>query len=290
LLRPDFLEIYTYAKEKGLIIILFTNGTLITPRIADHLAEFRPFVVEVSLYGATRKTYESVTRVPGSYDRCRRGIQLLRERGIPLNLKTVVMSLNRHELEELKNWTAELRVPFRFDAMITPKLDGSQEPCTLRLTPQEVVAIDLADEQRSKEWKELIKKFTMCLPEPENLYFCGAGIGGFHLDFQGMLGLCLLVRKPGYHLPSGSFREGWNNFLVKVRQQKRQNPIPCTRCELIALCGQCPGWALLENGNPEGKVEYLCQIAHLRGATFDDTFKNREVHHDDQETVPKTRC
>ncbi|GAI49460.1 unnamed protein product, partial [marine sediment metagenome] len=39
LLRQDFLEIYTYAKKKGFLISLFTNGTLITPRIADHLAE-----------------------------------------------------------------------------------------------------------------------------------------------------------------------------------------------------------------------------------------------------------
>jgi radical SAM protein with 4Fe4S-binding SPASM domain len=289
LLRPDFLEIYTYAKEKGLLIVLFTNGTLITPRIADHLAEFRPFVVEISLYGATRETYESVTRVPGSYDRCRRGIQLLLERGIPLNLKTVIMSLNKHELGEMKNWAAELGVPFRFDPVISPRLDGSREPCTLRISPEEVVALDQADERRSQEWQELMQQFTGSLPQPEYLYFCGAGLGAFHLDFRGELSLCLMVRQPGYHLPSGSFREGWHNFLVKVRQQKRQNPIPCTRCELIVLCGQCPGWALLENGNPEGKVEYLCQIAHLRGAAFDDPFiTNREVNHDGQETLPKT--
>src|SRR5216683_2175205 len=35
--RPDFLDIYTYAKKKGFLITLFTNGTLITERIADHL-------------------------------------------------------------------------------------------------------------------------------------------------------------------------------------------------------------------------------------------------------------
>ncbi len=43
LVRRDFLDIYTYAKRKGLIITLFTNGTLITPRIADYLAEWTVF-------------------------------------------------------------------------------------------------------------------------------------------------------------------------------------------------------------------------------------------------------
>ena len=42
LVRPDWKEIYLYAKRKGLIITLFTNGTLLTPEDADFLAEWRP--------------------------------------------------------------------------------------------------------------------------------------------------------------------------------------------------------------------------------------------------------
>ena len=40
--RKDFLEIYTEAKKRGFLITLFTNGTMINERIADHLAEYRP--------------------------------------------------------------------------------------------------------------------------------------------------------------------------------------------------------------------------------------------------------
>ena len=65
-LRPDFLDIYTHAKKNGLLITLFTNGTLITEREADHLAEWRPFAIEITLYGRTQETYERVTGVPGS--------------------------------------------------------------------------------------------------------------------------------------------------------------------------------------------------------------------------------
>ena len=93
LLRRDFLDIYTYAKRKGLLLTFFTNGTLVTRRIADHLAEWRPFNIEITLYGATQETYERVTGIPGSYTRCRRGIDLLLERNLPLGLKTMVMTL-----------------------------------------------------------------------------------------------------------------------------------------------------------------------------------------------------
>ncbi|MGH9756205.1 MAG: radical SAM protein, partial [Candidatus Acidiferrales bacterium] len=100
--RRDFLEIYSYAKSKGFLITLFTNGTMVTSRVADFLADWRPFAIEITMYGATRETYEALTRIPGSYDRCMRGIRLLRERHLPLKLKTVPTSINRHEVFEMQ--------------------------------------------------------------------------------------------------------------------------------------------------------------------------------------------
>ena len=64
--RRDFLDIYAHAKRQGFLITLFTNGTLITPDIADYLVEMPPFYIEVTLYGYTRRIYERVTGVPGS--------------------------------------------------------------------------------------------------------------------------------------------------------------------------------------------------------------------------------
>ena len=133
---------------------LFTNGTMITPRIADTLVEYRPFAVEITLYGRTRETYERLTGVPGSYDRCLRGIALLKERGLPLTVKTVAVSLNRHEIGAMKEFVeGELGVPFRFDAMMTPRIDCSQSPLEVRLTPEEIVGLDLADAARREEWR-----------------------------------------------------------------------------------------------------------------------------------------
>src|SRR5512140_3309097 len=75
--RRDFLDIYTYAKQHGFLITLFTNATLVTDRVADHLAQWRPFAVEVTLYGRTKETYERLTGVPGSYEKCLRGIRAM---------------------------------------------------------------------------------------------------------------------------------------------------------------------------------------------------------------------
>jgi MoaA/NifB/PqqE/SkfB family radical SAM enzyme len=175
LVRKDFLEIYTYAKKKGFLISLFTNGTLITQEIADFLAEWPPNKVEITLYGITEETYEKITRVPGSFKRCKRGIDLLLERKIPLRLKTIAMTLNHDEFFKIKEYAEGLGVEFRFDPELNPRLDGSKTPCAFRLSPEEVLKLEHCDEKRVEGWRELCEKL-IGPPESDNLYICGAGI------------------------------------------------------------------------------------------------------------------
>ncbi|OGW17822.1 MAG: hypothetical protein A3G93_02770 [Nitrospinae bacterium RIFCSPLOWO2_12_FULL_45_22] len=267
LVRKDFLEIYTYAKKKGFIITLFTNGTLITPEIADYLAEWPPFAVEITLYGATKETYEKVTGVAGSFKRCKRGIDLLLERKIPLGLKTMMMTLNRDELWQIKEYAEGLGVKFRFDPIFNPRLDGSKTPYNFRLSPEEVVKLDLADEKRTKEWQRLCDKFSGS-PSSDDLYLCGAGISAFHINPYGKMSVCEMSRFQNYDLQRGSFEEGWYQSIPEFLTLKAKDDYPCAQCDLSDLCGQCPGWSWLEAGNAETPVEYLCQVAHLRAEAF----------------------
>ena len=268
LLRPDFLDIYTYAKRKGLLITLFTNGTLVTPQMADYLQQWRPFRIEISLYGRTKETYEKVTGVPGSYERCLRGIDLLLERGLPLRLKTVAITLNKHEISATKEYADGLGLSFYFDPLINPGLDGEAGPTTFRLTPEEVLELDLADVERADELRGFCDRMQRPASEPEYTYVCGAGIRSFHIDPYGKLSLCLVSRSRSYGLREGSFHEGWHEFLPQVRYHKAGDHYVCSRCELISLCGQCPGWAELEHGDQQAKVEFLCRVAHLRAETL----------------------
>ena len=267
LLRRDFLEIYTYAKKKGFLITLFTNGTLITPEIADYLAEWRPFSVEITLYGATKETYESVTGIPGSFKRCKGGIDLLLELKIPLGLKTMMMTLNHDELFQMREYAEELGVKFRFDPVLNPRLDGSKNPCSFRLSPEEVVELDLGDAIRVKEWREFCEKFAGPF-QSDNLFTCGAGVSTFHIDPYGQLSACEMARFQQYDLRCGSFKEGWYQSVPEFLTLKPMGDYKCGQCDLISLCDQCPGWAWLENGSPEAPVEYLCRIAHLRAEEF----------------------
>jgi radical SAM protein with 4Fe4S-binding SPASM domain len=268
LVRRDFVDIYTYAKRKGFLVTLFTNGTLITPEIADVLVELPPFKVEITLYGMTQETYERVTGVPGSHARCMRGIELLVERGLPLKLKSMLMTLNKHEIWDMQAYAEKLGVDFRFDPLLNAGMEGFDAPKHLRIQPSEAVQFDLADRKRIEGFQAFSEKFIRPLRAPEYLYNCGAGIGSFHIDPFGELCLCITAREPHVSLRQVTFQEGWDTFLKAAREQKRTREVKCMTCPLISLCGQCPGWAQLENGDPEEPVEYLCQIAHARAEAF----------------------
>ncbi|GAH18517.1 unnamed protein product, partial [marine sediment metagenome] len=248
----DKWKVICYRKFKGVRIpssIEFREEGMFSSDDFD-LERYPPFSVEISLYGITKKTYERVTCVPGSFEHCIRGIELLVERQIPLMLKTVVMTINKHELWEIREYAENLGVQFTFDAAINPKLDGSKEPCQLRVTPQEVVKLDLADEKRTKAWREFCQRLRSRV-KSDRLYVCGAGQTSFHIDPYGELTICGMSRDPSYNLPQGSFRDGWCDFIARIREQRPKTDYQCGKCDLLPLCGQCPGWAKLENGNSE---------------------------------------
>lgn len=271
--RHDFLDIYRYAKRKGFLITLFTNGTLITERIADALAEMPPFVIEITLYGRTKATYESLTGIPGSFEKCIRGIHLLLERKLPLKLKTVALTINKHEVKAMKRFAEELGCEFKFDAMINPRIDCSSSPLAVRLTPEDIVSMDLDEPLRISEWRRLAMNYPMPdLPEdgsmPE-LYNCGGGVNSFAIDPYGDMTICVLSHFDKYNVRDGSVKEGWEHFLRGVRRKPVTRITKCTTCQLSSLCGSCAANSELEEGDPEAPVDFLCRVAHLRAEVFD---------------------
>ena len=158
-------------------------------------------------------------------------------------------------------------VEFRFDPVLNPRLDGSKKPCAFRLTPEEVIHLDLLDQKRSREWQQLCKS-SHGQSETQNLYTCGAGVSTFHIDPYGQLSPCEMAQFQAFDLRNGSFKEAWNLAFPEFLSLQATGDYPCQRCGIFSLCSQCPGWAWMENRNPEMPVEYLCRIAHLRAAAF----------------------
>ncbi len=270
--RKDFLEIYTYAKKKGFLITLFTNGTIMNEEIADYLVEWPPFAIEITLYGRTRETYEALTAIPGSYDRCLRGIKLLKERKLPLKLKTVPTSINKHEVLAMRQFAEEeLGVEFMMDGQVTPRIDCSQSPLAVRLTPEEVVALDMSAPKGKSEYLRLAKhdlENPPNLSQVDTLYFCGGGMNGFAINAYGEVGICVISQQETFSVRGVGVKQVWERSLLELRNRKRTRVTKCVECRIQSLCGMCPANGEMENGDRESPVEFLCHVAHLRAASI----------------------
>ena len=268
LVREDFPQLYQHAVRRGLLVSVFTNATLITDSVLDLFDRYPPLCVEVTLYGATRETYERITRVPGSFDRCLAGIERLRERGVRLKLKTMVMTWNEHEVEAMRSYAQSLGASFRHDGLLNPRIDGgANRNQELQLPADRLVAIDLSDPAMQGRYRKSAECAVGEISEEmasDYVYTCGGGHVSFHVDPYGCLMFCQLSRRSFYDLRHGTFETGWNDFFPKLRSRQRRSHTNCRTCTLISFCGNCPGVAEMEFGDAEGRVEKYCQITHLR--------------------------
>jgi len=276
LLREDFIDLYLYARRLGLKVLLFTNARLITPELANLLCRIPPLEkIEITVYGLTPQSYETVSRVPGSYQGFWGGVSLLRERGIPFVVKGALLPPNRLEIDAFETWAATLPAMDRppsysmfFDLRSRRDSESKNRRIErLRLTPEDGVTMSRRSSFYLREMREFCGKFMG--PPGDRLFTCGAGHGAC-VDAYGMVQPCLPLRHPDmvYNLHEGSLMEALTKFFPRLREETRAaNPdylARCARCFLKGLCEQCPAKSWSEHGTLDTPVEYLCRVAHAQ--------------------------
>lgn len=253
LARPDFLDIYAYARSAGFIVTIFTNGFSMTARIADALAEVKPFSVEVTLNTLDPLQATVLTGVRGSLPRILRGIELLRSRRIPLVLKTQVTSLNVDQLPALRRFARCRGLRLRPDPLLFARLNGDTAPCRLRLPLAKFLAMVKAPVVSNPVRREVRRSLFSCaMLNGNNMY----------LDPEGRMFLCQCIREPYVNLLSRGVLPGLRSLLAAARSQRFPGEAPCRTCSLYDSCFNCPGRAYLETGSAAGCAEYFCRAAH----------------------------
>ena len=265
MIHRDFHRVYRHACERGLLVTVFCDGILVDDRILELFREYPPRAVEVSLYGATAATYEAVTRVRGSFARALQGIERLLAAGLPLGLKTVLMTINKHEVVAMRRMARDWGVSFRVDSAIFPCLpvdDGA--PLDLRVPPREAVGLEFAeDEGRLDEWVGYLDD-RKGVEYGSGLYRCGAGVNSFHLDPFGYAQPCLMTTQHRHSLEGRSFESLWGRELVQLRSARPRADYACNSCEMHLACTGCPAFNYQENGREDVRSEYVCETTQER--------------------------
>jgi MoaA/NifB/PqqE/SkfB family radical SAM enzyme len=181
--------------------------------VVKRIKELSPMEVEISIHGARPETHEALTRIKGSFKRTIQAVENLKNAGIKVNLKTPITRLNQHELFDIRALGDRFGMHIAFDAVITPKDDGSLDPLSLR--PD--------DEFLQKYWGEwyvelhhgrLPPRANHCAADGAEAN-CGTARSGFTIDPYGNILPCVAFRRPAANiLEIDSLEQVWRTSPV----------------------------------------------------------------------------
>jgi radical SAM protein with 4Fe4S-binding SPASM domain len=166
LLRKDFFDLASAAKQRNLELSLATNGTLITPSVARNLKNLG-FDVQISLDGSTPDIYESVRGNAERFKDVIAGIHNLLSEKVNLTIGTVLTRNNVDDIPDILELVEKMGAPaFRIIPFI-PSGRG-RENRALELDPAEMrkVYADLVEKRASVSLTILPLEFECTFSSP----------------------------------------------------------------------------------------------------------------------------
>ncbi|KPK98804.1 MAG: hypothetical protein AMJ95_02355 [Omnitrophica WOR_2 bacterium SM23_72] len=231
LLRSDILEIISYAKKQAKLkqILLFTNGTFITNRLAREMEQSGLDAAIVTLHSHREEIHDSMTQSNGSWDKAVSGIKFLINSGIPTYSFTVFMSCNVGHLREIENFVKHLGAKTLYLPYIKQKENDS------------LCVGNQYEFQRAIEWtfnksnrhKRIL--LEMLLTRGKS---CSAFVHHINIKSDGTVTPC-----PFLNLNLGNIKEE-KIYSILNRSYKNKElldflstPQECKGCSLVNICG-----------------------------------------------------
>jgi MoaA/NifB/PqqE/SkfB family radical SAM enzyme len=247
LAHPDFLRLGARARDLGFVVRIKSNGHALQGAMARRIRdEIDPFLIEVSLHGATADVHDRQTRVPGSFNRLLANLREMRLLGLRVKLNSTLTAWNEHEAEGMLDLAGQLGLPLQIDPEVTQRDDGDREPLSIGASREGVRRLFtlLAERGRQDRAADPLPDHPAATPgQPQPLEpqqpvqplrplqplqplqvsrqaddllapssgekHCGAGSSGIAVDPYGNVYPCVQWRRPVGNLHEQSIREIW---------------------------------------------------------------------------------
>lgn len=267
LLYPYFKELYQELKKMGFILTINTNATCIDEKMIQLFRESLPRRVNVTLYGASRETYEKLCHHAEGFDQCMHGLALLKKNGIDTKLNVSIVKENLNDFEKILAIGDSFGIPSEVNSYMFPcsrTTRNGMGAIDARLTAEEGGRYDALYQKHkhSSEFKEMIaatlKEAEETVPyRDEMVITCRAGKSSAWINWQGRMTPCVLMEYPAVNLEEVSAKEAWNNLGEMITKLPTHSD--CKGCKLWKLCQACYASVSLEKEH-NGNVSYLCRF------------------------------
>ena len=271
MMHPHFRDFLRKAKEYDFSINILSNLTLLDDGILTEMKENRLSSVQVSLYSMKAEIHDTITQLPGSFEKTKSAILRLIENDIPLQISCPVMKQNRNCYVDVMKWAHENKCRAVSDFIMMGCYDSTTDNLDNRLSLGETEKL-LKDimENDAEYQKELMTTDIDAADERDisNDIVCGVGIDTLCMVANGNTFPC--AGWQSYvcgNLKETSLRDIWENSpKVKYLRGLRKKDFPmCLECTDKNFCAMC----MVRNGNedPDGDFlkinEHFCKVAAL---------------------------
>ncbi len=252
LVRKDFEDIYCKLYDRGVRIMVLTNGTLIDEKILEIFKKRPPEGISVTLYGNTNETYNCITGCSDGYDRVLKAINLMRKNSMPLSLKVPALNPLKGEYESIRNFADENNLRLTVGKYISPVRGTDTMQGDWRMNANDLY-----------ETVEIIERDGNFQYRPSNRtgkLDCNCGKGRFAICYDGRLVGCLSYTE----LYTKPLEVGFQNALIQLRDKinhQTQYCRECNSCEVREKCSLCPGINYAESQSLEICTDYRKSLA-----------------------------
>lgn len=259
--RTDIIDIIREARKMGFKVFLLTNVSLLTEDMIKLLSELHIYQISCTIFSMKPEIHDYITQTKGSLQKVLENIQLIKQYGISLEVKTIITNLNCDEWKEINQFCKENGFSYNIDHDIYEKNDGDNSPKELCLSASQLKK-ELADLDNFREFK--IKEHN------NNEYVCSGIQNTLFIDSEGKVYPCNKFLYQVGDLHVDTLRNIWNNSkaLHRIRDMRWGELQKCSTCEVEKFCIHCPGTALLEDGNEYGCSAMAYQKAMIRNKIY----------------------
>lgn len=272
MLHPNFLDFLHAAKLNDFSVTILSNLTLLTDEIISEMKSNCLSGVQVSLYSMNPDIHDSITKVPGSFEKTKQAIIKLMKNNIPIQISCPTMKQNNDEsYSNVAKWATKNRLRAYTDCILMARYDHTTDNLDNRmsLTDMEKILNDIIENDNSYQTVIQNNDFNnINLQKSPDDIICGVGIMSLCMVSNGNVFPCAGWQSCVCgNVTKSSLKNIWEtspelNYLRKLR--KKDLP-KCANCENQIFCSVCMARNANENidGNPLKINDYFCEIAKL---------------------------
>jgi len=282
LLRPDVEVLARRAADRGLMVVIGTNGMLLNERRVAALQAAGVHAVGISLDSLDPGYHDRFRGVPGAWQATFAGIDACRRRGLMFQLHFTVTDDNAHELDDVISFARDSGAAV-LNVFFIVCTGRGRTLSNISAERYEAVLLRLAQAARAEtslvvrarcapHFKRLARELQPPLPitlaDGYEAGGCLAGTRYCRVTPEGELTPCPYMEVSAGSVRQSDFADLWANAPLFGMLRSPTLGGRCGACEYAKLCGGCRARPLARDGDLMGE-DFLCGYRPGGGLVID---------------------